>query len=224
MKKVTLLLLVALFVAGNVLSQQRKYSTFYYQRATLFEKLPITSKDIVFLGNSITNGGEWCELFQNPRVKNRGISGDVCAGVYDRLDAIVTGKPAKIFLLIGINDFSRGTSADSIVSGIDKIIEKIQRVSPRTKIYVQSLLPVNDCFGMFSGHTKRWAEVKPLNEKIKRLSEERKVTYIDLYTHFLQPETEKMDTTYTNDGLHLLGEGYIKWAEIIKPYISGSKR
>lgn len=224
MKKISLFVLFTLLVAGSASSQQRKYSTFYYQRATLFEKLSITSKDIVFLGNSITNGGEWCELFQNPRVKNRGISGDVCAGVYDRLDAIVTGKPAKIFLLIGINDFSRGTSADSIVSGIDKIIEKIQRVSPRTNIYVQSLLPVNDCFGMFSGHTKRWQEIKPLNEKIKRLSEERKVTYIDLYSHFLQSGTEKMDTIYTNDGLHLLGEGYVKWVEIIKPYLSNKKK
>ncbi len=37
-------------------AQERKYSTFYYQRATLFEELPVTSKDIIFLGNSITNG------------------------------------------------------------------------------------------------------------------------------------------------------------------------
>ncbi|MGL5562350.1 MAG: sialate O-acetylesterase, partial [Tannerellaceae bacterium] len=39
--------------------EARKYSTYYYQRATLFEQLPITSKDIVFVGNSITDGGEW---------------------------------------------------------------------------------------------------------------------------------------------------------------------
>ena len=36
----------------------QQYSAFYYQRATLFEELPVNSKDIVFLGNSITNGGE----------------------------------------------------------------------------------------------------------------------------------------------------------------------
>lgn len=28
-----------------------------------------------------------------------------------------------------------------------------------------------------------------------------------------------MNNEYTNDGLHLLGKGYLKWAEIIKPYI-----
>lgn len=28
-----------------------------------------------------------------------------------------------------------------------------------------------------------------------------------------------MDVKYTNDGLHLLGKGYLKWVEIIKPYL-----
>lgn len=32
-----------------------------------------------------------------------------------------------------------------------------------------------------------------------------------------------MDTAYTNDGLHLLGKGYLKWVEIVKPYIEENK-
>ena len=60
MKKILLMMLLLASMAGN--AQERKYSTFYYQRATLFEELPVTSKDIIFLGNSITNGGEWSEL------------------------------------------------------------------------------------------------------------------------------------------------------------------
>ncbi len=45
------------------------------------------------------------------------------------------------------------------------------------------------------------------------------VTYVDLYSHFVDPATGKMQTEYSNDGLHLLGKGYVKWAEILKPYI-----
>lgn len=75
MKKILLMMLLLASMAGN--AQERKYSTFYYQRATLFEELPVTSKDIIFLGNSITNGGEWSELLNNKHVKNRGISGDI---------------------------------------------------------------------------------------------------------------------------------------------------
>ncbi len=197
----------------------QKYSTFYYQRATLFEELPVTSKDIIFLGNSITNGGEWAELLNNKHVKNRGISGDVCMGVYDRLDAILKGKPAKIFLLIGINDVSRGTPADTIVNRIGKIVKKIKKNSPKTKLYLQSILPVTDHYKMFGNHTRHWQMVKGINEKLVGLAESEKVTYIDLYSHFVDSVTGKMNVQYSNDGLHLLGKGYLKWAEIVKPYV-----
>lgn len=200
-------------------AQERKYSTFYYQRATLFEELPITSKDIVFLGNSITNGAEWGELFNNKHVKNRGISGDICMGVYDRLDAVLKGKPAKIFLLIGINDVNRGTSADTIVGRIRMIAQKIKTDSPKTKLYLQSVLPVTDHYKMFQGHTSRWQVVPEINKGLIRLAKEIGVTYIDLYSHFVDEKTGKMNTEYTNDGVHLLGKGYSKWAEIVKPYI-----
>ena len=101
-----LIIFFALSLTQVSQAQNQKYSTFYVQRASLFSKLPITSKDIVFIGNSITNGAEWSELFPEKKVKNRGISGDTPEGVYDRLDPVVKGKPAKIFILIGVNDIS----------------------------------------------------------------------------------------------------------------------
>ena len=218
MKNLFLFIMVLSLIA-TVNAQDRKYSTFYYQRATLFEALPVTSSDIIFLGNSITNGAEWAELFNDKHVKNRGISGDICMGVYDRLDAVLKGKPAKIFLLIGINDVSRGAPADTIVSRIGMIVGKIKEDSPKTKLYLQSVLPVTDRYNMFKGHTSRWRVIPEINKGLVRLAEEEGVTYIDLYSHFVDKQTGKMNTAYTNDGLHLLGKGYLKWVEIVKPYI-----
>ena len=221
MKK-TIFLLAMLIIAINVAAQQ-EHSTFYYQRASLFEKLPTSPNDIIFLGNSITNGGEWSELFGNPNVKNRGISGDVCPGVMDRLDAITSGQPAKVFLLIGINCLGRGKDQKSVVSGIDEIIDKIQAESPNTVIYLQSILPLNESFGMFEGHTKHWTEIKPVNKKLEELAKTKQVEYIDLYSEFVEPGTEKLNPKYTNDGLHLMGDGYIKWVEVLTPYIEHKK-
>ena len=184
----------------------------------MFRELAITSKDIVFIGNSITNGAEWNELFPRKRVKNRGISGDTSEGVYDRLDAVVKGKPAKIFILVGINDISRGIQVDTIVQNMKRIVEKIQNESPKTKIYIQSILPVNPDFGMFKGHMKPQL-IKEINQSYQNIVQEYKVNYIDLYSHFLEEGTDKMDKKYTNDGLHLLGEGYLLWREIVKPYL-----
>lgn len=219
MKKLFLLLMVCCLTL-TVNAQERKYSTFYYQRATLFEALPVTSEDIIFLGNSITNGSEWSELFGNPHIKNRGISGDTTMGVYDRLDAILKGKPAKIFLLIGINDVSRGISADTIVRNIGMIVEKVKKDSPDTRLYLQSVLPVTDHYKLFGGHTSRAAMVPEINKGLKTLAEKNGATYVDLYSQFLDPATGKLNIEYTNDGLHMLGKGYLKWKEVVTPYVN----
>ena len=217
MKYILITLFVVLFAQISD-AQTQKYSTFYMQRSSLFNKLSITSKDIVFIGNSITNGAEWKELFPQKRGKNRGMSGDNSEGVFDRLDAVVKGKPAKIFILIGVNDISQEIKVETIVLNMKRIVEKIQKESPKTKIYIQSILPVNPDFEMFKGHMKPEL-IKEINQFYQNIAQEYKVNYIDLYSHFLEDGTDKMNKKYTNDGLHLLGEGYLLWREIVKPYL-----
>lgn len=39
-----------------------------------------------------------------------------------------------------------------------------------------------------------------------------------LFEKFVNDEG-KMNVKYTNDGLHLLGEGYMLWKSIVEPYI-----
>lgn len=217
MKK--LFIMLSLFCACTMQAQEQKHSTFYYQRATLFEALPTSKSDIIFLGNSITNGGEWAELLRNPHAKNRGISGDTTQGVLDRLSTVTKGKPSKIFLLIGTNDLSRGKSVDEVTKNVEKIVERVKRESPKTKLYVQSVFPVNPKFSKFLGHMNRQKDISALNAKIKAVAARHGVTYIDVYKSLVTPSTDVMNPEYTNDGLHLLGKGYLKWVEVLKPYL-----
>lgn len=217
MKK--LFIMLSLFCACTMHAQEQKHSTFYYQRATLFEVLPTSKSDIIFLGNSITNGGEWAELLRNPHAKNRGISGDTTQGVLDRLSTITKGKPSKIFLLIGTNDLSRGKSVDEVAKNVAKIVERVKRESPKTKLYVQSVFPVNPKFNKFLGHMNRQKDIAALNAKIKAVAARHGVTYIDVYKSLVIPSTDVMNPEYTNDGLHLLGKGYQKWVDVLKPYL-----
>lgn len=57
---------VIMLLAG-VLGINAQHGTFYDQRASLFDALPLDSTNIVFLGNSLTNGCEWHELFGNAK-------------------------------------------------------------------------------------------------------------------------------------------------------------
>ncbi|MDO5342176.1 MAG: SGNH/GDSL hydrolase family protein [Bacteroidia bacterium] len=205
-------------ISEDAFSQQRKHSTYYEQRATLFDELPTSKKDIVFLGNSITDGGEWSELFQNKHCKNRGISGDVCDGVLDRLETITKGQPAKVFLMIGINDLGRGGDPDTVAMKTRQIVKRIKAESPRTEIYIQSVLPTNDHYGLFGGHTARWKDIPVTNDLLRQVAEDEGVTYIDLFSLFADEEG-KMNIKYSNDGLHLTGKGYLIWRDAVKRYL-----
>lgn len=219
MKKSVLLVLMILSLFATCKAQENKYSTYYYQRVTLFEVLPTDTTDIIFLGNSITDGAEWFELLDNRHCKNRGISGDTTSGVYDRLGVITKGQPSKVFLLIGINDLGRGATTDAVFDGIVRIVQRLQSESPRTEIYLLSILPVNDSTGLFTGHTARWSEIVPLNTRLSEMAKERCITFIDLFPHLALSDEEKLDLRYSNDGLHLMGAGYKKIAEVISPFI-----
>lgn len=86
MKRI-LILAAALLAAGTACAQE----AYREQRRSLFELLPIRSSDIVFLGNSLTDGCEWSELFDNRHIRNRGISSDRACELAERLDPIVEG-------------------------------------------------------------------------------------------------------------------------------------
>jgi lysophospholipase L1-like esterase len=216
----TILALTFLFLSASLSAQvDSTYRTYFYeQRQSMFELLPDTEGEIIMLGNSITNVGAWEELLQNPRVKNRGISGDNTFGVLARMEEVLSSKPAKIFILIGINDIAVNNPPEVIFDNYRKIIERIIKDSPSTSIYVQSLFPTNNAFTRFAGHQNKDEQIRTVNAGIAELAIEYGLTFIDLYPQFQDPEG-KLDTLYTNDGLHLLGAGYVKWAEILRPFM-----
>lgn len=194
------------------------FSTYYHQRASLFRVLPQTKDDIIFLGNSITDGGEWSELFADPRIKNRGISGDNTIGVLNRLDEVYNRKPAMIFLLIGTNDLARNTVTDTVVKNICRIAALLKQHSPKSKLFVQSIFPVNERFGKFSGHMSKKKEISEVNRQLRFFAPEYKYTYVDVFAA-LADSSGRLNTVYTNDGLHLTGAGYLRWIEAITPLI-----
>jgi len=219
MRNTCILIILAFFLVIESFAQQDTYSAYYYQRASLYEKLPIDSTDIIFVGNSITDGGEWSELFRDCHVKNRGISGDRTTGIYERLNTILPGKPKKIFLMIGVNDLEHGASPDSVVNGIIRIAKRITEESPGTKLYIQSILPVNNQFGKFPKHTNKGEAILEINNRIKLFCLKKNLVFIDLYHSFKNKNDEKLNPKYTNDGLHLLGEGYLLWMKLVSEYM-----
>ena len=82
-------------------------------RASQFDLLPRPQAHVVFLGDSITEHGNWNEWFPATPLVNRGISGDTTAGVLARLDTAID-NPLAVFLLIGTNDLAFGVKQAAI--------------------------------------------------------------------------------------------------------------
>lgn len=201
-------------VAAQPFADTSYRTTYYEQKVTLFRLLPDTKNEIIFLGNSITDIGEWAEIWQNSRVKNRGISGDNTFGVLARLDEVTSSKPQKVFIMIGINDMAKGTPDSVIISNYRRICQRIITSSPATKIYVQSILPTNSNFSEFKKHQYKEEHILNVNAALQNMCAAKKLTYIDLFSHFLDKEN-KLNTKYTNDGLHINGYGYMLWKKLL---------
>ncbi len=192
---------------------------YYARRVTHFATLPpITRGDIVFLGNSLTDGAEFAELFNNRHIKNRGIVGDIIQGLIDRLDPIIDGQPKKLFILSGVNDISHDVDGDSIGRVMEKLIVRVKQRSPRTQIYLQSMLPINNDFKRYKRLEGKEQVVLDGNRALEQVAHRQGVTWVNLFPLFADDEG-KLRRDLTNDGLHLMGEGYVIWRDAIKQYV-----
>ena len=196
------------------------HSSYYYDKKSHFESIYDTDNEIIFLGNSITENCEWAELFQNIKIKNRGIGGDRADGVLLRLDEIVSSLPDKIFIMVGINDLGHGIKVAAIASNYEKIVRYILNKSPDTQIYLQSVLPINDKLYNFfyKGAKATNDKIIILNKQLKDLASEPGVQYIDLSSFFIDDKNQ-LDEQFTADGLHLNGKAYLVWKNTIEQYV-----
>lgn len=185
------------------------------QKLTSFKSCPAKKDAIIFLGNSITEGGNWSELFENANILNRGIGGDITQGVLDRLDEITRHKPSKVFICIGTNDLAMDIENETILANYLQIIKTIQEESPNTKIYVQSVLPVGK--NVLFTHSNE--KIIPFNVELEKLCAENNVPFINLYPSFLGADGN-LNSELTNDNLHLLGVGYELWKDLILEFVN----
>ncbi|MDQ3279707.1 MAG: family 20 glycosylhydrolase, partial [Bacteroidota bacterium] len=132
-------------------------------------------------------------------------------------------KPAKVFLLIGTNDLARNLSPDSVVKSILRIAAYLKQETPATQLFVQSILPVNEAFGKFSGHSTRQAQIRQVNEQLKQQAATYQYTFVDLYASFAD-QTGRLKKSLTNDGLHLAGEGYLLWKHLVFASVYGLQK
>ena len=185
------------------------------------ERYTYNKESIVFLGDSITSRCNLNKYFPNYNVYNSGIAGNMTKDILgDMENRVFVYNPTKVFILIGTNDLVySGLDNDGIKNNIEEIINKIYEKNSNTKIYLESIYPVNNSLNKEIVETRTNDNIKNLNNKIEKICDNNKCTYINMYDN-LTDKNGNMKRIYTVDGLHLNKIGYKVVASKLTKYLN----
>jgi lysophospholipase L1-like esterase len=169
--------------------------------------------DIIMLGDSITEGGNWAKLLKGHDVANYGIGGDTTTGILYRLPDVYMAHPRKVFLMIGTNDIGSYLLRAYDNNNVEEVFEKYKKIiealcEAGIEVVVQSTLNVTE------KHTERRNnEINKLNVLLQTYCMEQNIKYLDVNS--VLSNNGVLQKQYTVDGLHLNGKGYDIWRRII---------
>lgn len=185
------------------------------QRLAQFAKEPIIPGRIIFLGDSITEMGDWKKILNDSTIINRGIGGDITYGVLRRVKDITDRNPSKVFILVGINDIGKSIPEAVIAGNYLKTVREIHNKCPKTSVYVQSVLPVNPRLPHFPQHYDKQEQILALNKLLAFYAREGNYAYIDIF-HLFADADGRLGSQYTCEGLHLKQTAYQIWVDYLR--------
>jgi len=171
---------------------------------------------VLFVGNSLIYRCDWKELLDNQNIENKGVGGITTYEIFMRYNNIIKGKPKKIFFLMGINDLLKDAPENLIMENYHRILYQLKASSPLTEVYFLSLLPVNP--ELRSDDTPEFTTnetVDHLNLTIKNFTDTFGLHYVDVNS-ILKNEEGSIDSTYSEDGVHITQLAYEKMKTILK--------
>lgn len=177
----------------------------YYIEQTDFYTLYNSQRNIVMLGNSLTYRMHWSELLGRQDVANRGIGSDITKGFIYRLSSIVALKPKICFIEGGLNDIFHEIPADSTISNLSILADSLRhygiKVALSTVTHIAGFHPKSKMFNPV---------IQSINEKIRKLADEKNLYLIDLNPEIAAYNELKADCVLS-DGVHLTSKAYLEW-------------
>jgi beta-glucosidase len=199
----------------------RSQQAFLDRHQRYVERAKQGNVDVVFLGDSITQGWEsrgknvWADRYANRNAVNFGVSGDRTQHVLWRiangeLDGL---NPKAVVLMIGTNNSGENSAAD-IVRGVTACVRAIQEKCPQAKIILTAIFPR----GATPDDSKR-VKLNEVNEQIKQLADGDRVRWLDFNAKLTEPDGT-ISKEMMPDYLHPTEKGYVIWADALDPVLA----
>jgi lysophospholipase L1-like esterase len=141
----------------------------------------------------------------------RGFGGSVMNDVLHHLDAVALQyKPRAILIYEGDNDTSYRIPESEIIGTLNKIVERVNKELPDTRIYVMAVKPS-------TLRVDVWENAKRVNAGYREIAKNNpQVHYVDSATPFLNADGSVMTDIFVEDGLHLNPMGNLIWGSVIR--------
>tara|TARA_B110000971_G_C19934684_1_gene465762 strand:+ start:210 stop:929 length:720 start_codon:yes stop_codon:yes gene_type:complete len=172
----------------------------------------IHKSDIVFLGNSITNGVDWNELL-GLNISNQGVGGETTEQMLKRIDNVLGEEPKHVFIMSGINDLYKGLSVNDIYKTYVELIELL--IENQIQPIIQSTL-----FVSFTERNSKEInhQVTLLNSKLLDYCNSNSVVFLNINELF--EIGGQLNPKLSIDGVHLNSEGYLLWYNKLIPILN----
>jgi len=196
-------LMIRLGLLDRVFESQGRY---YHSRLASFRQT-VGDADVIMLGDSITEGIDWRELFPDVHILNRGIGGDTSTGVLNRLDEVIARHPKVVFLMIGANDLQMGVPVRTISDNVRSIVALLRQNQIRVVLH-------NVLYARADYRAQPTSKVNELNDLLSDLCSPPRVLCLNL--NKIVAEGGTLSPSFSVDGLHLNTAGYLAWKNEIR--------
>ncbi len=182
---------------------------------------------IAFIGDSIVenpkvdtahlDGIDWNGILDRDNCDNYGIGGQDTSHLVKRIDEIAKKDYDQVVFLCGINDIGHGLTQDQIIANYRSMIDDLNEANPDVEIFIISVLPTTNAF-----YVGQQGTIVALNEALEALrAEYDNLSFVDVHSSFVDPDTGYCKDGLTFDGLHPNLTGYAILADILNPYLDG---
>jgi lysophospholipase L1-like esterase len=118
--------------------------------------------------------------------------------------------------MAGINDMVNDNPAINVANRVISLIDSIRTQSPRTRLFVESLLPINESNGRWRTLAGRTDDIPVANMYIRAYCESKGIPFVDLFHLMTYPNSNTLREELSHDGLHITEAGYQIWQKELK--------
>lgn len=170
------------------------------------------TKQLVFIGDSLTAWFDWQRRFPDYEAANLGISGETVEGLLNRRERVRSQikDPNYVFLMTGINNIAN--EQYDILDSYREIVRNLTTWYKQAKVVVQSVLPVD----------LSWIDnnsIKDINRRLEQIALEHRAEYLDVYSLFIDSKGNVRSEYLQDDGVHLSSKGYEVWANEVERFL-----